>query len=120
MSMPAATPLDVNTLPSSTQRASGTQVVRGPCSTAQAFGRLVDFDRLQRIRVEPGLIEEREPARRSGGKDEFRPADHANNLIGPKAARGFGRFMGAKCLADATYNVNRAQGRFIRLPFQRR
>ncbi len=41
-----------------------------------ALGGLVDVGRTQRIGLDAGLVDERDPARRAGGEDEFGPADH--------------------------------------------
>ena len=43
-----------------------------------AFRRLVDIGRAQRVGLDAGLVDQREPARRAGGKDEFWSADHLN------------------------------------------
>ena len=42
-----------------------------------ALGRLVDIGRTQRVGLDAGLIDERDPAGRAGGEDEFGPADHS-------------------------------------------
>jgi hypothetical protein len=52
-----------------------------------AFRGLVDLDRLQRVRLEPGLIEESEPARGAGSEHQFRPADHRRVSLCPKVRR---------------------------------
>ena len=43
-----------------------------------ALRRFVDIGRAQRVGLDAGLIDEREPARRTGCQDEFWPANHLN------------------------------------------
>ena len=52
------------------------QPVRIGAGQFAAARRLVDIDGLERIRLDAGLIDQRQPARRAGGKDEFRATDH--------------------------------------------
>ena len=40
------------------------------------LGHLVDVGGAQRVRLDAGLIDERQPARRAGSEHEFGPADH--------------------------------------------
>ena len=41
------------------------------------FGRLVDMGGDQMLGLDADLVEQREPARRGGGQDQFRTAGHA-------------------------------------------
>ena len=43
-----------------------------------ALRRLVDIGRTQRVGFDPGLVNERKPARGAGSENEFGPADHLN------------------------------------------
>ena len=43
-----------------------------------ALRRLVDVGRTQRVGLDAGLVDQRQPARRAGGENEFWPADHLN------------------------------------------
>ena len=46
-----------------------------------ALRRLVDIGRPQRIGLDAGLVDQREPARRAGSEHEFRTADHGCTLF---------------------------------------
>ena len=43
--------------------------------------RLVDVGGFERVGLDAGLIDQREPARRAGGEHEFRTADHGCALL---------------------------------------
>ena len=57
-----------------------------------ALRRLVDVGRTQRVGLDAGLVDKREPARRAGGEHEFRPADHGSargDAARPRAGAGW-------------------------------
>ena len=53
-----------------------------------AFRCLVEVGRTQRIGLDAGLVNKREPARRAGRENEFRPPDHGHTLAARRGAAG--------------------------------
>ena len=53
--------------------------------------RLVDVGRAQRIGLDAGLVDQREPARRAGSEHEFRAADHRLWALAGRRVNGCGR-----------------------------